>query len=224
MKEIAQTAKAIHAKREEIAGIKSELERCAEYLTASDDSKEALDTLQQQRQEALSAAFMAGTKPDTTEVDKLIRAAEKTITTASDTIAGAVGARNVLQDRLDQAETELSALIESAQRSVSAECQKRFQQAEKTYSEAVQGIGDTLAVMVGLLKVTQRVGGYGDMRTALRDYVHSAGGLVQHRDGRIQIAEWRDQIDRDLGNSQEVELLREFEAAGFDFASLVTRR
>lgn len=220
MNKITKAAQVIQAKRKEITSIKLELERCAASIAAANDSNETLAALGKQRQDILSAAFIAGTQPDTSDVDKLIKAAEKTFSATSDTIAGAVGARDVLQGQLDQEETELSGLIESAQRLVRAECQRRFEEAEKAYSEAVQGIGNTLAEMIGLLKVTQRVGGYGDMRTALRDYVHSAGGLVERRDDRIQAAGWRDRIDSDLGNNQEAELLHEFEAAGFNFSSL----
>ena len=220
MNEITKIAQAIQSKRGEIARMKSELERCAACITSSSDAKDTLDTLNQQRQDVLSAAFMAGTQPDTTDVDKLIKAAEKTFSATSDTIAGAVGARDVLQGQPDQAETELSSLVESAQRTVSSECQKRFREAEKSYSEAVQGIGSALATMIGIVKVTQRVGGYGDMRTAMRDYMHGADALPECRNGRIQFPEWRDRIDHDLGSNQEAELLREFEAAGFNFSSL----
>lgn len=220
MEQIKTVVQSIRTKREEIASIKTELKRCDEYVTASNDSKDTLATLQQQRQDALSAAFLAGTKPDTTEVDKLIKAAEKSITATSDTIAGAVGARDVLQGQLDQAETELSGLIESAQRQVSVECKKRFEEAEKAFSKAVQEIGSELAKMIGVLKVTQRVGGYGDMRFALRDYVRGAGGLPERRNGRMQIPEWCNRLEDDLGNNEEAELLHEFEAAGFDFSCL----
>lgn len=224
MEKIKTVVQSICTKRDEIAGIKLELDRCEEYVAASDDSKGKLGALQRQRQETLSAAFLAGAKPDTTEVDKLIKAAEKNITATSDTIAGAVGARDVLLDRIAQAETELSGLIESGRRFVSAECQERFEQAERAYSNAVQEIGDALAEMIGILKVTQRVGGYGEMRFALRDYVRGAGGLPERRNGRMQIPDWRNRLDDDLGNSEEAELLREFEVAGFEFSSLAVQR
>ena len=224
MEKIKAAVQSIRCKREEIAGIKTELKRCDEYVTASNDSKDTLATLQQQRQDTLSAAFLAGTKPDTTEVDKLIKAAEKNITATSDTIAGAVGARDVLQGQLDLAETELSGLVESAQRLVSVECKKRFEEAERAYSEAVQSIGEVLAEMIGILKVTQRVGGHGDMRFALRDYVRGAGGLPERRNGRMQIPDWRNRLEDDLGNSEEAELLQEFEVAGFEFSSLAAQR
>lgn len=224
MEKIKTVVQAIRTKRDEIAGIKSELDRCEEYVAASDGSKGTLDDHYRQRQETLSAAFLAGTKPDTTEVDKLIKAAEKNIAATSDTIAGAVGARDFLLDRLAQADTELSDLIESGRRFVSAECQERFEEAEKDYSRAVQEIGSALANMIGILKVAQRVGGYGEMRFALRDYVRGAGALPERRNGRMQIPEWRNFLEDQLGNSEEAELLREFEVAGFEFASLAVQR
>ena len=62
MNEIAKTAQAIRAKHEEIAGIKSELDRCETCIAAVAQTKAALAALKQQRKEALTAAFMAGSQ------------------------------------------------------------------------------------------------------------------------------------------------------------------
>lgn len=45
MNEIAKTAQAIRAKHEEIAGIKSELDRCETCIAAVSETKAALATL-----------------------------------------------------------------------------------------------------------------------------------------------------------------------------------
>ena len=148
MNEIAKTAQAIRAKREEIAGIKSELDRCETCIAAVGETKAALATLKQQRKEALTAAFMAGQEADTSEVDKLIKGAEKAAASAADTAAGAEGAKEVLQERLEAAEGELQRLI-SEQRAVAyGAIEKEFEQAEIAYSEAAEALHAAITKMI----------------------------------------------------------------------------
>lgn len=148
MNEITEAAQAIHAKREEIAGIKSELERCETCIAAVAETKEALAALKQQRKEALTAAFMAGKEADTSEVDKLIKGAEKAAASAADTAAGAEGAKEVLQERLEAAEEELRRLI-SEQRAVAyGAIEKEFEQAEIAYSEAAEALHAAVTKMI----------------------------------------------------------------------------
>ena len=148
MNEITQAAQAIRAKREEIAGIKSELDRCESCIAAVAETKEALAALKQQRKEALTAAFMAGKEADTSEVDKLIKGAEKAAASAADTAAGAEGAKEVLQERLEAAEEELRRLI-SEQRAVAyGAIEKEFEQAEIAYSEAAEALHAAVTKMM----------------------------------------------------------------------------
>lgn len=148
MNEITQAAQATRAKREEIAGIKSELDRCETCIADVAETKAALTTLKQQRKEALTAAFMAGKEADTSEVDKLIKGAEKAAASAADTAAGAEGAKEVLQERLEAAEEELQRLI-SEQRAVAyGAIEKEFEQAEIAYSEAAEALHAAVTKMM----------------------------------------------------------------------------
>jgi translation elongation factor EF-G len=148
MNEVTQITKAIQTKREEIAGIKSELARCETCIAAVAETKEALAALKLQRREALTAAFMAGKEADTSEVDKLIKAAEKAASGAADTAAGAEGAKDVLQERLEIAEDELQRLI-SEQRTVAyGAIEKEFEQAEIAYSEAAEALHAAVTKMM----------------------------------------------------------------------------
>lgn len=148
MNEITKTAQAIRAKREEIAGIKSELDRCETCIAAVAETKAALAALKQQRKEALTAAFMAGKEADTSEVDKLIKGAEKTAASAADTATGAEGAKEVLQERLEAAEQELQRLF-SEQRAVAyGVIEKEFEQAEIAYAEAAEALHAAVTKMM----------------------------------------------------------------------------
>lgn len=148
MNEITQAAQAIRTKREEIAGIKSELGRCETCIAAVAETKAALAALKQQRKETLTAAFMAGKEADTSEVDKLIKGAEKAAASAADTAAGAEGAKEVLQERLEAAEEELQRLI-SEQRAVAyGAIEKEFEQAEIAYSEAAEALHAAVTKMM----------------------------------------------------------------------------
>lgn len=148
MNEITQSAQAIRAKREEIAGIKSELDRCETCIAAVAETKAVLATLKQQRKEALTAAFMAGTEADTGEVDKLLKGAEKAASSAADTAAGAEGAKEVLQERLEATEDELQRLI-SEQRAVAfGAIEKEFELAEIAYSEAAEALHAAVTKMM----------------------------------------------------------------------------
>ena len=148
MNEVTQTAEAIRAKREEIAGIKSELERCDSCIAAVTETKDTLATLKKQRKEALTAAFMAGKEADTAEVDKLIKAAEKAAASAADTAAGAEGAKEVLQDRLDAAEEVLDGLLTEQRKAAYVAIEGEFEAAEIAYTEAAKAIHAAVAKMM----------------------------------------------------------------------------
>lgn len=148
MEQIKTIGQAIRAKGKEIAGIKSELARCETCIAAVTEAKETLATHRQQRKEALTAAFMAGQEADTSEVDKLIKAAEKAAAGAADTAAGAEGAKEVLQERLEVAEEEQERLI-AKQRGVAYEAiEREFEQAEIAYSEAAEALHAAITKMM----------------------------------------------------------------------------
>ncbi len=170
MNEITQTAQAIRAKREEIAGIKSELDRCETCIAAVDETKAALAALKQQRKEALTAAFMAGQEADTSEVDKLIKGAEKAAASAADTAAGAEGAKEVLQERLEAAELDLARLRSQQSRVAYAECEKEFEAAEAAYAEAAEALHAAVTRMMACNSVAKRFMGFSNLREIMKGF------------------------------------------------------
>lgn len=148
MNEITQIAQAIQAKRKEIAGIKSELDRCAECIAATAQTKETLAALRKQRKDALTSSFMAGKEADTSGVDKMIKAAEKAATEATDMAAGAEGAQEVLQVRLATAEEELGQLIREQHDAAYGVIEQEFRAAEIEYTQAAQKLQSAIVKMM----------------------------------------------------------------------------
>ncbi len=156
MDQIKAIGQAISAKRDEIAGIKSELDRCATCIAAVAETKETLATLKKQRKHALTDAFMAGKEADNSEVDKLIKAAEKAAASAADTAAGAEGAKEVLQERLEAAEEEVERLLDQQSKAAYAVCEQEFQAAETAYTEAAEALHAAVAKMMASNSVSAR--------------------------------------------------------------------
>lgn len=148
MNEITQIAQGIQAKRKEIAGIRSELDRCDACIAAVAETKAVLAALKQQRKEALTSAFMAGNEADTSEVDKLIKGAEKAASGAADTAAGAEGAKEVLQQRLEAAEEELGQLIREQHEAAYGVIEEEFRAAEIEYTQAAQKLQSAIVKMM----------------------------------------------------------------------------
>lgn len=148
MEQIKSIGQAIRTKREEIAGIKSELDRCETCIAAVAETKAALATLKQQRKEALTAAFMAGKEADTSEVDKLLKGAEKAASGAADTAAGAEGAKEVLQERLESAEEHLERLLDQQSKAAYVVCEEEFQSAELAYTKAAEALHAAVTKMM----------------------------------------------------------------------------
>lgn len=148
MEQIKTISRTIQAKRKEIVAIKSELERCAACIAAVSETKDALAALKDQRKDALTAAFMAGKEADTNEVDKMIKAAEKAVSSAADTAAGAEGAKEVLQDRLDALNEELEQLIGEQRNVAYVVCEQEFQSAEIAYTEAAKSLHAAITKMM----------------------------------------------------------------------------
>lgn len=148
MEQIKEISRTIQATRKEIVGIKSELDRCAACIAAVSEAKEALAALKTQRKDALTAAFMAGKEADTTEVDKMIKAAEKAVSSAADTAAGAEGAQDVLQARLDTLNEELEQLIGYQKNVAYVVCEQEFKAAELEYTEAAKALHAAVTKMM----------------------------------------------------------------------------
>lgn len=148
MNEITRIAQGIQAKRQELAGIGSELERCAACIAATAETRDTLASLKRQRKDALTASFMAGKEADTSEVDKMIKAAEKAATEATDTAAGAEGAQEVLQVRLATAEEELGQLIREQHDAAYGVIEQEFRTAEIEYTQAAQKLHSAIVKMM----------------------------------------------------------------------------
>ncbi len=148
MEQIKTISRTIQAKRKEIVGIKSDLERCAACIATVSEAKDALAALKDQRKDALTEAFMAGKEADTTEVDKMIKAAEKAVSSAADTAAGAEGAEEVLQERLDVLNEELEQLIGEQRNVAYVVCEQEFKAAETAYTEAAKGMHASITKMM----------------------------------------------------------------------------
>lgn len=148
MEQIKTISRTIQAKRKEIVGIKSELDRCAACIAAVSETKDTLAALKDQRKDALTAAFMAGKEADTSEVDKMIKAAEKAVSSAADTAAGAEGAKDVLQDRLDALSEELEQLIGEQRNVAYVVCEQEFKAAEIAYTDAAKALHAAVTKMM----------------------------------------------------------------------------
>lgn len=148
MEQIKTISRTIQAKRKEIVCIKLELERCAACIAAVSETKDALVALKDQRKDALTAAFMAGKEADTSEVDKTIKAAEKAVSSAADTAAGAEGAKEVLQERLDVLNEELEQLIGEQRNVAYVVCEQGFKAAEIKYTEAAKAMHASVTKMM----------------------------------------------------------------------------
>ncbi len=148
MNEIIQVAQAIQAKRKEIAGIKSEIDRCEKCIAATAETRDTLAALKRQRKDALTAAFMAGNEADTAEVDKMIKAAEKASAEATDMASGAEGAMEVLLVRQETAEEELGRLITQQHEAAYAVIESEFEAAEVAYTRAAEALHAAVAKMM----------------------------------------------------------------------------
>lgn len=187
MNEVSKTAQAIQAKREEIAGIRSELDRCDNCIAAVAETKDTLATLKNQRKEALTAAFMAGKEADTAEVDKLIKAAEKAAASAADTAAGAEGAKEVLQERLATAGEELERLVDRQSAAAYAVCEQEFEAAEVAYAEAAEALHAAVTKMMACnsaaRKLRRGAHSYSPLREILKGFY--TDGLNVNRGRRL---------------------------------------
>lgn len=154
MSEITRYTQAIRAKRDEITGIKSELDRCEICIAALVETKEALAALKHQRKEAVTAAFMAGKEADTGEVDKMLRGAEKAASGAADIAAGAQGAKEVLQERLATAEEALDALLTEQREAGYGAIEEEFKAAEIAYTEAAEALHAAVTKMMACTSVS----------------------------------------------------------------------
>lgn len=152
-----EITKAARAKREEIAGIKSELDRCETCIAAVAETKATLATLKQQRKEALTAAFMAGKEADTSEIDKLLKGAEKAASGAADTAAGAEGAKEVLQERLEAAEVELDGILAEQRKAAYVAIEGEFKAAEIAYTEAAEALHAAVTKMMACNSVAGKL-------------------------------------------------------------------
>lgn len=191
MNGIQQAAQALVAKRKEIAGIKSEIERCDAQIAAVAGTREALATLKRQRKDALTAAHLAGTEADTSEIDKLLRAAEKTASSMADKADGAEGAKEVLQERLESAEGELEKLQREHQTAINAEIEEEFKQAEVAYADAAQALHAAVTKMMACNSAAAKVGGFAAGGVPLRDILkgYYTDGLNINR-GRLLPADF----------------------------------
>lgn len=220
MNEITQSAQAIRAKRKEIAGIKSELDRCETCIAAVVETKAVLATLKQQRKEALTAAFMAGTEADTSEVDKLLKGAEKAASSAADTAAGAEGAKEVLQERLEATEDELQRLI-SEQRAVAyGAIEKEFERAEIAYSEAAEALHAAVTKMMACNSAAGKFRRGPDGGSPLRAIVKGfySDGLNINRGRRLPESFGLRFLTRaeELAAPEAQRLIAKLQAAGFE--------
>lgn len=148
MNEIIQFAQAIQAKRKEIAGIKSEIDRCATCIAVATETSDTLATLKRQRKDAQTAAFMDGKEADTSDVDKMIKAAERGYAEATDKAAGAEGAMEVLLVRQETAEEELERLITQQHEAAYAVIESEFEAAEVAYTRAAEALHAAIAKMM----------------------------------------------------------------------------
>lgn len=187
MEQIKTIGQAIRTKREEIAGIKSELDRCETCIAAVTETKGVLATLKQQRKEALTAAFMAGKEADTSEVDKLLKGAEKSASGAADTAAGAEGAKEVLQERLESAEDELDGLFNEQRKAAYATIEGEFEAAEIAYAEAAEALHAAVTKMMACnsaaAKFRRGPGGGSPLRAILQGFY--SDGLNINRGRRL---------------------------------------
>lgn len=169
MNEITQIAQAIQAKRKEIAGIKSEIDRCEKCIAATAETRDTLAALKRQRKDALTAAFMAGKEADTAEVDKMIKAAEKAAAEATDMAAGAEGAMEVLLVRQETAEEELERLITQQHEAAYAVIEQEFRSAEIEYTQAAQKIHSAVVKMMACNSAGMRFKRFQDGGSSLRE-------------------------------------------------------
>lgn len=149
MATISQVVGSIENKRKELGGVQSEIERCASYIASVNEASESLAALKQQRNEVLTAAFMAGNTADTAAIDAAIAKAEKGAAGNADMMTGAAGAQAVLEERQEQLAAELSDLEQQLHFAVCGECESVFREAEREYAQAVEVLGAAVVKLIG---------------------------------------------------------------------------
>ena len=147
MNQLKQTAAALSTAQAKLEELQEQQDRCQEAMKAGAKFTERISELNRQRADLEGQAFLAGTVPALSEIDRQITSLTKESEAASRTAQAAVSAVGLLVPKIEDAKQAVVEATEAHQAALTETARTIFTQAEDDYHKAAQALKQALARM-----------------------------------------------------------------------------